>query len=148
MIAKVWQILDEAPAIYERADRFLEATDWVISQMTGQIVRNSCTAGYKAIRRYGINKTDIQARNILRRWTPVEDLTDTKRRGPSPRASAGGLTEKMAEMMGLTPGIAVAVGNVDAHAAVPAVGVVTPGKLVMAMGTSICHMRRYRREAG
>ena len=43
-------------------------------------------------------------------------------------------------MMGLTPGIAVAVGNVDAHAAVPAVGVVTPGKLVMAMGTSICHM--------
>ena len=49
MIAKVWQILDEAPAIYERADRFLEATDWVISQMTGQIVRNSCTAGYKAI---------------------------------------------------------------------------------------------------
>ncbi|MNO84364.1 Ribulokinase [compost metagenome] len=46
----------------------------------------------------------------------------------------------MAEMMGLKPGIAVAVGNVDAHAAVPAVGVVTPGKLVMAMGTSICHM--------
>ncbi|MBW7461666.1 ribulokinase, partial [Paenibacillus sepulcri] len=37
-------------------------------------------------------------------------------------------------------GIAIAVGNVDAHAAVPAVGVVTPGKLVMAMGTSICHM--------
>jgi L-ribulokinase len=29
---------------------------------------------------------------------------------------------------------------VDAHAAVPGVGVVTPGKLVMAMGTSICHM--------
>lgn len=46
----------------------------------------------------------------------------------------------MAEIMGLRAGIAVAVGNVDAHAAVPAVGVVTPGKLVMAMGTSICHL--------
>jgi len=42
--------------------------------------------------------------------------------------------------MGLTPGIAIAVGNVDAHAAVPGVGVVSPGKLVMAMGTSICHL--------
>lgn len=42
--------------------------------------------------------------------------------------------------MNLSPGIAIAVGNVDAHAAVPAMGVVTPGKMVMAMGTSICHM--------
>ncbi|MBX4150114.1 ribulokinase [Paenibacillus lautus] len=140
MIAKVWQILDEAPAIYERADRFLEATDWVISQMTGQIVRNSCTAGYKAI----WHKQDgYPSKEYFKALDPrLEDLTDTKLRGEVRPlgSSAGGLTEKMAEMMGLTPGIAVAVGNVDAHAAVPAVGVVTPGKLVMAMGTSICHM--------
>lgn len=140
MIAKVWQILDEAPAIYERADQFLEATDWVISQMTGQIVRNSCTAGYKAI----WHKQDgYPSKEYFKALDPrLEDLTDTKLRGEVRPlgSSAGGLTEKMAEMMGLTPGIAVAVGNVDAHAAVPAVGVVTPGKLVMAMGTSICHM--------
>ncbi|MCV4229627.1 ribulokinase [Virgibacillus sp. LDC1] len=140
MIAKVWQILDEAPAIYERADRFLEATDWVISQMTGQIVRNSCTAGYKAI----WHKQDgYPSREYFKALDPrLEDLADTKLRGEVRPlgSSAGDLTEKMAEMMGLTPGIAVAVGNVDAHAAVPAVGVVTPGKLVMAMGTSICHM--------
>lgn len=46
----------------------------------------------------------------------------------------------MAELMGLNPGIAVAVGNVDAHVAVPAVGVTSLGKMVMIMGTSICHM--------
>jgi len=140
MIAKVWQILDEAPAIYERADRFLEATDWVISQMTGHIVRNSCTAGYKAI----WHKQDgYPSKDYFKALDPrLEDLADTKLRGEVRPlgSSAGGLTEKMAETMGLTPGIAVAVGNVDAHAAVPAVGVVTPGKLVMAMGTSICHM--------
>lgn len=140
MIAKVWQILDEAPAIYERTDRFLEATDWVVSQMTGQIVRNSCTAGYKAI----WHKQDgYPSKEYFKALDPrLEDLADTKLRGEVRPlgSSAGGLTEKMAVMMGLTPGIAVAVGNVDAHAAVPAVGVVTPGKLVMAMGTSICHM--------
>lgn len=140
MIAKVWQILDEAPAIYERTDRFLEATDWVVSQMTGQIVRNSCTAGYKAI----WHKQDgYPSKEYFKALDHrLEDLADTKLRGEVRPlgSSAGGLTEKMAVMMGLTPGIAVAVGNVDAHAAVPAVGVVTPGKLVMAMGTSICHM--------
>jgi L-ribulokinase len=140
MIAKIWQILDEAPEIYEKADQFLEATDWVISQMTGNIVRNSCTAGYKAI----WHKQDgYPSKAYFKALDPrLEDLTDTKLRGDviPLGTNAGGLLPEMAEMMGLTPGIAVAVGNVDAHAAVPAVGVVTPGKLVMAMGTSICHM--------
>src|SRR5699024_12440336 len=49
MIAKIWQILDEAPEIYEKTDRFVEATDWVTSQLTGSVVRKSCTAGYKSI---------------------------------------------------------------------------------------------------
>lgn len=140
MIAKVWQILDEAPEIYERADMFLEATDWVISQMTGKIVRNSCTAGYKAI----WHKQDgYPSKEYFKALDPrLENLTETKLRGEviPLGTNAGGLTEQMAQMIGLKPGIAVAVGNVDAHAAVPAVGVVTPGKLVMAMGTSICHM--------
>lgn len=140
MLAKVWQILEEAPEIYERADMFLEATDWVISQMTGTIVRNSCTAGYKAI----WHKQDgYPSKEYFKALDPrLENVTETKLRGDviSLGTSAGGLTEPMAELMGLQPGIAVAVGNVDAHAAVPAVGVVTPGKLVMSMGTSICHM--------
>lgn len=140
MIAKIWQILDEAPEIYDRTDMFLEATDWVISQMTGKIVRNSCTAGYKAI----WHKQDgYPSKEYFKELDPrLENLTETKLRGEviPLGTNAGGLTEQMAQMIGLKPGIAVAVGNVDAHAAVPAVGVVTPGKLVMAMGTSICHM--------
>jgi L-ribulokinase len=53
---------------------------------------------------------------------------------------AGGLTVELARATGLRAGTPVAVGNVDAHAAVPACGVTTPGALVMIMGTSICHM--------
>ncbi|NOV03017.1 ribulokinase [Paenibacillus planticolens] len=142
MIAKVWQILNEAPDIYEQTDRFLEATDWVVSQMTGaaEIVRNSCTAGYKAIWH---KKDSYPSNEFFKALDPrLEDLTQTKLRGEvvALGTKAGELTESMAKLMGLQPGIAIAVGNVDAHAAVPGVGVVTPGKLVMAMGTSICHM--------
>jgi len=143
MLAKAWQILDEAPDIYEDADLFLEATDWVISRMTGTagaIVRNSCTAGYKA----NWHKQDgYPSREFFAALDPrLANLTDTKLRGSIVPlgTKAGGLTPEMAELTGLAAGTAVAVGNVDAHAAVPGVGVTEPGKLVMAMGTSICHM--------
>ncbi|EMT45533.1 ribulokinase [Anoxybacillus flavithermus] len=140
MIAKIWQILNEAPDIYDQTDLFLEATDWVIFKMTGQLVRNSCTAGYKSI----WHKQDgYPSKEFFRALDPrLEHLTETKLRGSIvPLGTrAGVLTKEMAAMMGLLPGTAVAVGNVDAHAAVPGVGVVEPGKMVMAMGTSICHM--------
>ncbi|CAG7643335.1 ribulokinase [Paenibacillus allorhizosphaerae] len=140
MLAKAWQILNEAPDIYERTDLFLEAADWVVFQMSGQVARNSCTAGYKANwhKREGFPNAAF-----FKELDPrLESLADTKLRGNifPLGTKAGTLSEAMAGQMGLKPGIAVAVGNVDAHAAVPGVGVVTPGKLVMAMGTSICHM--------
>jgi L-ribulokinase len=140
MIAKIWQILDEAPEIYEKADRFTEATDWVIAQLTGNFVRNSCTAGYKSIwhKREGYpDKAFFKALDPR-----LENLIETKLRGDilPLGAKAGELTPEMAALTGLKPGIAVAVGNVDAHAAVPGCGVVSPGKMVMVMGTSICHM--------
>jgi L-ribulokinase len=47
--SKVLQILNEAPEVYSAADRLIEATDWVVWQLTGVETRNSCTAGYKAI---------------------------------------------------------------------------------------------------
>jgi len=43
-------------------------------------------------------------------------------------------------MSGLKEGTPVAVANVDAHVSVPATTVTEPGKMVMIMGTSICHM--------
>ena len=37
-------------------------------------------------------------------------------------------------------GIAVAVGNVDAHVTAPAAQAVDPGQMVAIMGTSTCHV--------
>lgn len=146
MIPKVWQILNEAPEVYDSADLMVEATDWVISQLTGNMVRNSCTAGYKSIWH---KEQGYPEEEFFRALDPrLELLISTKLRGEiAPLGTkAGELTTEMAEQIGLVPGIAVAVGNVDAHAAVPGVGVVTPGKLVMVMGTSICHMVLSERE--
>jgi L-ribulokinase len=138
--SKALQILDEAPEIYKAADRMLEATDWVVWQLTGVETRNSCTAGYKALwsKREGFpdgsyfKALDPRLENVV-----DEKMTRTIR----PIGDrAGGLSEQAAGWTGLKPGTAVAIANVDAHVAVPAVGVTEPGSMVMIMGTSICHM--------
>jgi L-ribulokinase len=140
MIPKVWQILNEAPEIYTAADQILEATDWVIYQLTGEINRNSCTAGYKAIwhKQDGYPSKDFFKALDPRLENVVEDKLSTK---IVPIGSkAGEITEKAAKLTGLKPGTAVAIANVDAHVAVPAVGITEPGKLLMIMGTSTCHI--------
>src|SRR5690625_157085 len=140
MIAKVWQIVEEAPDIYDNTDRFVEAPDWVISQLTGNLIRNSCTAGYKSI----WHKNDgYPSREFFKELDPrLEDLTEKKLRGEVVPlgTKAGELTSEMAQLTGLMEDLPIAVGYVDAHASVPAMGVVGPGKMVMTMGTSICHL--------
>ncbi|WP_147804114.1 ribulokinase [Alkalicoccus halolimnae] len=140
MLAKIYQTLDEAPQIYEKTDRFVEATDWVIAQLTGQFYRNSCTAGYKACWH---KKEGYPSKDFFKEIDPLlENVTETKLKGEVVPlgTKAGGLLKQMAEITGLPEGLPIAVGNVDAHASAPAVGVVEEGKMVMAMGTSICHM--------
>ena len=138
--SKVLQILNEDPEIYAAADRLLEAADWVVWQLTGTETRNSCTAGYKAIwsKREGFpDKSYFKALN-----PQLENVVDEKMtREIRPIGDrAGGLTEQAASWTGLRPGTAVAIANVDAHVAVPAATVTEPGRMVMIMGTSICHM--------
>lgn len=138
MIPKIMQILDEAPEIYDKADRFMEATDWVTMQMTGAEVRNSCTAGYKALwhKQKGYPSKDFFKALDPRLENVVEDKLSTDIHSLGEKA--GELTEEFAAKIGLLPGTAIGVANVDAHVSLPAVGITEPGKMLMIIGTSTC----------
>jgi L-ribulokinase len=138
--SKSLQILDEAPDVYRAADRFIEAADWVVWQLTGEETRNACTAGYKAIWSKSEGFPDGSFFGDLNPGfaTIVDDKMS--RSIATLGAAAGGLTAEAAEWTGLRQGTPVAVANVDAHVSVPAVGVVEPGTLVAVMGTSTCHL--------
>ncbi len=76
VIPKVWQILNEAPDIYSNASRIMEATDWVVLQLTGQEKRNSCTAGYKAIWH---KQKGYPSKEFFKALDPrLEDLIETR----------------------------------------------------------------------
>ena len=140
LVPKIWQILNEDADLYNDADRFIEATDWVILQLTGEERRNSCTAGYKAIWH---KQEGYPSKEFFKALDPrLENLVEEKlSKDVYPLGSkAGELTEAAAKLIGLNAGTAIAIANVDAHVAVPAVGITEAGKMLMIMGTSTCHI--------
>jgi len=140
MFPKIWQVLEEAPEIYQAADRFIEAGDWIVLQLTGQERRSSCNAGYKAIwdKKDGYPSPEFFDALHPRLKNVVEEKLSTYIY--SAGSKAGGLTLQMARFIGLKENTPVAVGIIDAHSAVPACTVTQPGKMVLIMGTSTCHM--------
>ena len=137
--AKALQLLEEDPGIYQLAKRWIEAADWIIWQLTGTETRNACTAGYKGIFQDG----HYPSREYLAALNPgFASFADEKLAHPvlPLGARAGSLTARAAAWTGLPAGIAVAVGNVDAHVTPPAANALAPGQLTAIMGTSTCHV--------
>jgi L-ribulokinase len=136
---KLLQIYEQDHGVYEAAARFIEATDWIVWQLTGVERRCSCAASYKAF------------------WSPDAGLPPAEyfeaaaagfsssiaklgNQFHSLGTCAGTVRAELAARLGLPSDVAVAVGNVDSFASVPGAGVERPGTLVTVIGTSICDM--------
>jgi L-ribulokinase len=144
--AKGLQLLAEDPEIYARTERWIEAADWITWQLCGVETRNVCTAGYKGIVQDGrypspafLGALDPEFAGFVtdKLAHPLSELG----------TRAGSLTAQAAGWTGLPAGIAVAVGNVDAHVTAPAVRAVQPGQMLAVMGTSTCHVMNGERLA-
>jgi L-ribulokinase len=138
-LAKGLQLLEEDPELYHRMDHFVEAADWIIWQLCGSYLRNACTAGYKG----NLQDGQYPSREYFAALNPdfagfAEDKLAHEIGQLGQRA--GGLTAEAAAWTGLPEGIAVAVGNVDAHVTAPAARATEPGQMVAIMGTSTCHV--------
>ncbi|WP_066946195.1 ribulokinase [Microtetraspora fusca] len=136
--AKALQVLEEDPETYAEAERWIEAADWIVWQLTGAETRNVCTAGYKGIFQDG----GYPSEGFLAALNPAfAGFTGKLGRELAPLGGlAGRLTARAARWTGLPEGVAVAVGNVDAHVTAAAADAVRPGQMVAIMGTSTCHI--------
>lgn len=140
LFPKILETLNKNPEIYEEADCFTEAGDWLMRQITGEKASSLCMAGYKAMydKKDGFpdgdyfERADKRLKNII--GTKVCD------RVLSVGEKLGEINERGAEITGLNAGTAVAVPIIDAHSALLACGVVTEGRLMLIMGTSSCHI--------
>ncbi|MGV3771455.1 MAG: ribulokinase [Verrucomicrobiales bacterium] len=143
--SKILETQTESPKVFQAARYFLECGDWIVWQLCGQQTRSISAAGFKAMRVHpdGSGGWTFPSSAFFKDLKPaVKNVVAEKIAGEflPPGAKAGTLKPDLSKRWNLPANLPVAVGNIDAHAAVPACGVTTPGKLVMIMGTSTCHL--------
>jgi len=140
LISKAFEMLEEAPELYHCAHTLVEGADWIVWQLTGRLIRNSCCAGYKG--QYVHELGGWPSRDFLGAVNPeLAGLFEEKVLGDvlPAGAEAGQLTEQWAARLHLKAGTPVSAGIIDAHAGVPGCGVTGPGSLVAVLGTSFCY---------
>ena len=140
LFPKLYETYRKAPEVYAKTAKFLEAGEWLVWMLTGKEIRSACMAGYKA----QWNAASGYPSNSF--WKKLDpgfgDIIGTKiSENVLPAGSAAGeVAECGKRLTGLNCGTAVAVPIIDAHSALPAAGVVQPGRLMLIIGTSCCHI--------
>lgn len=136
MVPKAMETLLDAPEIYEAADEFVEAGDWLTRVLTDSNDRSCSMAGYKmwwnALEGYPdadfFKALDPRLENFTSEKLPG------KLRGMGERI--GVLSKAWADRLCLAEGIAVAPAIIDSHAGFPGSGVSRPDQMMMVLGTS------------
>ena len=130
LLAKAAQIAAEAPDVWRRCDKFIEAGDWLVWRLTGREARSLDFAAYKAQYESSAGYPDGIAPGL-----------SAKLSGPEPVGSAAGpLSNEWRERTGIRGEAVVAVAIIDSHVVLPAVGAYGPGVLVGALGTSAAYL--------
>jgi len=141
-----------APEVFEAAHSFVEICDYLPAVLTGEtrpdrIKRSVCAAGHKAM--YSAQWDGLPDKEFLAALDPgLAGLRDHlyDEAVPSDRM-AGRLSQEWAGKLGLSPGIAVAVGAFDAHMGGVGAGI-KQGTLVKILGTSTCDIMVSAKQQG
>ncbi|MGN6144011.1 MAG: FGGY-family carbohydrate kinase [Mesorhizobium sp.] len=138
-LAKAWQTMADDPALWEATERWIDAGDWIVWQLTGRETRSASHAGCK--NHWQPDLGGYPELDSLEAIQPGLGSWLEKLAPPHPLStSAGPLTRHWQEVTGIGAQALVGVAMVDAEAAVPGSDVDMPGILVAAAGTSTCHM--------
>ncbi len=142
--AKILRCRRADPDVFAAAHTWVEHADWLPAVLTGRtrpdrIKRGICAAGHKAMFHpdWGGYPDEAFLAQLdpalarLRRTLPARAFTVGQ--------AAGALSTEWAARTGLTTGIPVSVGAIDAHLGGVGAGI-RPGTLVKNIGTSTCDM--------
>jgi L-ribulokinase len=130
LLAKAAQIATEAPDVWSRSDKFIEAGDWLVWRLTGREARSLDFAAYKAQYDSRIGYPEGIASGLSAKLSAPEPVG----------AGAGQLTNEWRARTGIRGEAVVAVAIIDSHVVLPAVGASGPGVLVGALGTSAAYL--------
>lgn len=135
-LPKAFEIAEQAPQVYERADSILEVIDWIANILTDAHHRSEAIAACNCC--YS-REFEYPSNNLVRQAFPVADQM-FKEKFREDRImlgeKTGNLSAHGAALLGLQKGTTVAVPTVDSHACVCGTGACLPGDLTYICGTS------------
>ena len=136
MFPKILEVLEEAPHVYEAADRFIEAGDWIVWMLTGHEARSASVSGFKSF--WGENGCYLTDSFLGELHPGLVGIIGTKipHEVYQNGANTGFVCESAREKTGLAPETAVAPTVLDAHVAFPALGLSKVGQMLLVIGTS------------
>ena len=142
--AKILHTLRVDESIREYAWSWVEHCDWIPFELTGgtdasKIKRSRCAAGHKAMWHEEFN--GLPAQDFLSALDPLLDGIRDRlyRETYTADQTAGTLSKKWADTLGLEEDVVVGVGAFDAHMGAVG-GEIEPYYLSKVMGTSTCDM--------
>ena len=135
-LPKILETLHKAPEVFADTARFSDAGDWLSLVLTGEESHAAGFAGFKFL--WGADR-GYPSDDFFAAVDPrLAGLVGTKLSSEvrTVEKTAGVLSQKGAELTGLPAGTPLALPILDAHAAMPALGIVAPGTLMTIIGTS------------
>lgn len=136
-LPRLLAVYQEAPEVYSQMNQWIEAGDWIVWQLTGNLTRCISGAGIKNM--YDCITNTYPEKDFLRKIDP--DFGNVYEEKCSsvllPLGSkAGELTNDMAQKLDLPEGIAVAAANMDGHVSAPVIGMKSTTQALAVIGTS------------
>lgn len=142
--SKILRLRRADPAVFEAAFSFVEHCDWIPAVLAGDtnpltLKRSVCAAGHKAM--FSDEWGGLPDKEFLANLDPA--LAELRDRlfstAHTADTQAGTLCPEWAEKLGLSEGIAIAVGAFDAHMGAVGAGI-KEGTLAKILGTSTCDL--------
>lgn len=134
-LPKILETAEEAPAVFDAADRFMNLGDYLVRRLTGRSLHSSA---YAAIKEGWDPEEGFPTDAYLSALNPrLCNFFEKKTDLPVAQAGsfAGRLTAEWAKKTGLSPDTAVAVPIIDAHGTFPLAGI-EDGFALLSVGTS------------
>lgn len=138
--AKVLETHRNSPSVYNTAERFTEAGDWLSFLLTGVYTHSISFAGFKA---FWSKEAGYPSEQYFEAVQPsFKDVVKTKLKPNTVGACecVGTVCERGAELSGLAVGTKVVTPMIDAHVPLISLGITKPNTLMMVLGTSGCYI--------
>ncbi len=138
---KIWEVLKKDEDVYKTAYTFIEAGDYIVYKLVGEIKRSGVLAAAKS--QFDNDTLSYPDKEFFRGLDPrLENVVEEKNLGKILQVGqkAGNVTPEMAKRLGLSTSTVVCVAHADAAVALVGAGITKPHQMIFAMGTSTCHI--------